>query len=117
MGHSFRCSWWAHIVPFPLCPLVLGPQAFSCWAHLIAIRLFVESILRYGLPPAYQAAMVIPQDKQEQKLRKALADTFGAGKADLWSDAGNSAAIAGLAGEEMFPYVSLSMNIDLSSQS
>lgn len=38
-------------------------EAFSCWVHLMTIRLFVESILRYGLPPAYQAAVVIPENK------------------------------------------------------
>lgn len=27
------------------------PQAFSSWIHICAVRLFVESILRYGLPP------------------------------------------------------------------
>ncbi len=26
-------------------------QAFSSWIHICAVRLFVESILRYGLPP------------------------------------------------------------------
>jgi V-type H+-transporting ATPase subunit C len=26
-------------------------EAFSCYVHLAVIRLFVESILRYGLPP------------------------------------------------------------------
>ena len=26
-------------------------EAFSSWIHVCAVRLFVESILRYGLPP------------------------------------------------------------------
>ena len=49
--------------------------------HLIAIRMFVESILRYGLPPAYQAAVLIPADKAEPRLRTALNSAFGGGEA------------------------------------
>jgi hypothetical protein len=29
-------------------------QGVSCWMHLTAVRLFVESTLRYGLPPVFQ---------------------------------------------------------------
>jgi V-type H+-transporting ATPase subunit C len=28
-------------------------EVFSSWMHLVAVRLFVESILRYGLPPSF----------------------------------------------------------------
>lgn len=28
-------------------------QVFSAWMHLCAVRVFIESILRYGLPPAF----------------------------------------------------------------
>jgi hypothetical protein len=55
-------------------------QAFSSWVHLIAIRMFVESILRYGLPPAYQAAVLIPVEKAEPRLRAALNDAFSGGE-------------------------------------
>ena len=55
-------------------------QAFSSWVHLIAIRLFVESILRYGLPPAYQAAVMAPADKSEARLRQVLSTTFAGGE-------------------------------------
>lgn len=55
-------------------------QAFSSWVHLIAIRLFVESILRYGLPPAYQAAVMVPADKSEARLRQVLSTTFAGGE-------------------------------------
>ena len=32
--------------------------AFSAWIHLKALRTFVESVLRYGLPVNFQAAVV-----------------------------------------------------------
>ncbi len=62
-------------------PYLLGaPQAFSSWVHLIAIRMLVESILRYGLPPAYQAAALVPVEKSEPKLRAALNAAFSGGE-------------------------------------
>eukprot|EP00798_Chlamydomonas_sp_ICE-L_P027353 gene27353-4654_t len=51
-------------------------EAFAAWMHLNAVRIFVESILRYGLPPAYQAALVKPVDKADAKLRAALDKAF-----------------------------------------
>jgi hypothetical protein len=54
-------------------------QAFSCALHLAVIRLFVESILRYGLPPQFQAAVIKPLPKMEARLRAALATNFGTG--------------------------------------
>uniref|UniRef100_A0A7S0RL04 V-type proton ATPase subunit C n=1 Tax=Chlamydomonas leiostraca TaxID=1034604 RepID=A0A7S0RL04_9CHLO len=87
-------------------------EAFSAWVHVTAIRVFVESILRYGLPPAYQAAVVRPADKQEVRLRTALAATFSDGKnAQFWKDDG-SAGAAGMGTEEMFPYVSFTLNVE-----
>jgi hypothetical protein len=54
-------------------------QAFSCYVHLAVIRLFVESILRYGLPPQFQAAVVKPLPKMEARLRAVLLASFGTG--------------------------------------
>jgi V-type H+-transporting ATPase subunit C len=47
--------------------------------HLAVIRLFVESILRYGLPPQFQAAVVKPLPKMEARLRAVLLASFGTG--------------------------------------
>ncbi len=57
------------------------PQAFSCYMHVLVVRLFVESILRYGLPPHFQAAVVRPGEKSEGRLRAELDNTFGGGGA------------------------------------
>lgn len=40
------------------------------------IRLFVESVLRYGLPPGFVAGVIQPKQKAEKKLR-ALLEGFG----------------------------------------
>ncbi len=57
----------------------LSTQAFSAWIHVCAVRLFVESILRYGLPPRFLAALMKPTQKTVPKLRKTMASTFGEG--------------------------------------
>ncbi|KAG2492646.1 hypothetical protein HYH03_009062 [Edaphochlamys debaryana] len=87
-------------------------EAFSCYLHVLVVRLFVESILRYGLPPSFQAAVVRPHEKSEAKLRAELDGSFGGGKSQYWKDDGSNLG-AGLIGDtELYPYVSLTLNID-----
>merc|ERR1711916_194422 len=52
-------------------------EAFTSWVHLLALRVFVESVLRYGLPVNFQAMLMLPHRKCEKKLRTALHDLFG----------------------------------------
>lgn len=52
-------------------------QAFSAWIHTCAVRLFTESILRYGLPPQFLGVLMKPSAKAQAKLRKSLASVFG----------------------------------------
>jgi V-ATPase subunit C len=33
-------------------------DTFQAWTHLKAIRVFVESVLRYGLPPEFVSAVI-----------------------------------------------------------
>jgi len=47
-------------------------EAFIAWTHLKAIRVFVETILRYGLPADFTAVLLEPTKKQDKKLRLAL---------------------------------------------
>jgi hypothetical protein len=47
--------------------------------HIFSVRLFVESILRYGLPPQFLAAVMKPVEKLEGKLRNQLAAAFSDG--------------------------------------
>lgn len=86
-------------------------EAFVAWIHIVTVRLFVEAILRYGLPPQFQAAVMAPAEKQDARLRAVLAGKFGDGKGAIWKDDGSGTG-AGLAGDtEMFPYVSFSVNV------
>merc|ERR1719272_743025 len=70
------------------------------WVHIKAMRLFVESTLRFGVPPTFAAFVLNPKDNAQANLRKALADVLGK-KGDE--------AMAETAGDEedYFPYVSI----------
>ena len=47
-------------------------EAFIAWIHVKALRLFVESVLRYGLPVNFLAVLIYPNKKQTRKLRETL---------------------------------------------
>lgn len=92
-------------------------EAFSSWIHIISIRLFVESILRYGLPPQFLPVLIKPVPKYSNQLRKVLATNFAAIGGEYYSNDGtSSSAGAGVAsggpGEDLYSYVSFTLSIE-----
>jgi len=90
-------------------------EAFIAWVHLKAIRVFVESVLRYGLPTNFQAMLLLP-NKKSTKLRKALHELYGHlssksifGKGDGKDEEEH---VPGTEQEHFYPYVSLEINLD-----
>ncbi|KAF7819357.1 V-type proton ATPase subunit C [Senna tora] len=82
-------------------------EVFSSWMHFCAVRVFVESILRYGLPPSFLAAVLSPSTKSEKKVRSIL-EGFAYWKTEDETGAG----MAGLAGDsDAHPYVSFTINL------
>ncbi|XP_029134663.2 V-type proton ATPase subunit C 1-B [Labrus bergylta] len=51
-------------------------EVFVAWIHLKALRVFVESVLRYGLPVNYQALLLQSDKKRSKKLREELSSLF-----------------------------------------
>ena len=47
-------------------------ESYASYLHLKALRTFIESILRYGLPPDFQPMVVKASPKQERKTRDTL---------------------------------------------
>jgi len=70
--------------------------------HIKAMRIFVESVLRFGMPPKFASFILTP--KNSGPARKALADILG--KSSM-SEA-KMAETHQDEGEEYFPYVSIS---------
>ncbi|CAD7962595.1 unnamed protein product [Amoebophrya sp. A25] len=81
------------------------------WMHLKAMRVFVEAILRYGVPPNFASFVVRPTStKNMTKLRAILSDVFTASGLFGQSYLGTEKGAAGGEGDEeaYYPYVSLS---------
>ncbi|CAN7096629.1 unnamed protein product [Brassica rapa subsp. narinosa] len=92
-------------------------EVFSSWMHFCAVRIFAESIMRYGLPPAFLACVLSPAVKSEKKVRSILERLCDSTNSLYWKseeDAGAGGAMAGLAGDsETHPYVSFTINLVL----
>jgi V-type H+-transporting ATPase subunit C len=82
-------------------------DVFSAWLHICGVRLFVESVLRYGLPPKFLGTVVEPMSRQEGKVRAALADAFAGTGAEFWKE-----EEGGYVEKDMHPYVSFTLDID-----
>ena len=93
-------------------------EVFTMMLHLKAVRVFVESVLRYGLSPSYnkgmqpnfQAFLLHPLKGQNEKLRKVLGDLYG-GASALIGDAEEEAVVPGATGE-FYPYVYTSIETE-----
>ncbi|KHN28568.1 V-type proton ATPase subunit C [Glycine soja] len=94
-------------------------EVFSSWMHFCAVRLFAESILRYGLPPSFLACVLAPSVKSEKKVRsilEGLSDSTNRQVYDVrayWKNEDEvGAGMAGLAGDaDGHPYVSFTINL------
>jgi len=88
-------------------------EVFAAWIHLKAMRLFVEAVLRFGLPVNFLAYLLEPKKGQEKNLRAALGEAFKhlipsneQTKDSLESAiAGGDADLSGLSTAEYYPYV------------
>ncbi|XP_044021857.1 V-type proton ATPase subunit C 1-B isoform X2 [Siniperca chuatsi] len=90
-------------------------EVFVAWVHLKALRVFVESVLRYGLPVNYQALLLQTDKKGSKKVREELASLFmhldptaTASKTDQVS-----CDIPGLSQQEYFSYICFHININV----
>ncbi|XP_051249467.1 V-type proton ATPase subunit C 1-B [Dicentrarchus labrax] len=89
-------------------------EVFVAWIHLKALRVFVESVVRYGLPVNYQALLLQTDRKRSKKLREELSSLFmhldptaTASKTDVSSD------IPGLCQQEYFSYICFHINTNV----
>jgi len=92
-------------------------EAFTAWIHIKALRIFVESVLRYGLPVNFQASIIRPHKKGTKRLRDTLnqlymhLDNSGdlCGKKEL-NAATEIPALMGT--QDFYPYVFFQLNLD-----
>lgn len=93
-------------------------EAFTAWIHVKALRVFTESVLRYGLPVNFQAMLLLPNKKTTRKLRQTLQELYN--HLDTSASAGPTETIdipgLGIASSEYFPYVYYNLKIDFVEQ-
>lgn len=81
-------------------------DTFAAWTHVKVIRLFVESVLRYGLPANFMMCVFSPQNaKQERSLKVALNDHYK----DLANS--SSSPTSDPMDDDLAPYVSFKMEL------
>ncbi|XP_039253925.1 V-type proton ATPase subunit C 2-like [Styela clava] len=90
-------------------------EVFSAWIHVKALRVFVESVLRYGLPVNFQAVVLQPQKKQQKKLRETLKDLYrdldSTGLSNVTEDDHTVHSLT-MGTQEYYPYVYYKITLD-----
>ncbi|CAE8601351.1 unnamed protein product [Polarella glacialis] len=85
-------------------------DAMVAWMHIKAMRVFVESVLRFGMPPRFASFVLCPKANATAKARKALSDILGKQAGTFAADnKTDSRGEDGKDDDEFFPYVSLSL--------
>lgn len=83
-------------------------EIYASWFHIKAIRIYVESVLRYGLPPQFDAFLLRFTDanlKAIDKARKELVDKYGYLGGDSFSNKSSLHEYASLVDTEYEPFV------------
>jgi V-type H+-transporting ATPase subunit C len=86
--------------------LALLSQQYSlcyvAWIHIKALRVFVECMLKYGLPPRFVGVALAVDDRKEAEIRQKIAAAFPNLKNQFSDEHHDTGAL-----QHEFPYVSL----------
>ncbi|KAF2887169.1 hypothetical protein ILUMI_19004 [Ignelater luminosus] len=92
-------------------------ECFCAWIHVKALRVFVESVLRYGLPVNFQAILLHPNKKSMKRLRDVLNQLYGHLDSSALQTSGGADNVdipgLGFGQSEYYPYVYYKINIDM----
>ncbi|XP_017781427.1 PREDICTED: V-type proton ATPase subunit C [Nicrophorus vespilloides] len=92
-------------------------ECFCAWIHVKALRVFVESVLRYGLPVNFQAILIHPNKKTSKRLRDVLNQLYGHLDSSALQGSGNIDSVdipgLGFGQSEYYPYVYYKINVDM----
>ncbi|EEQ38599.1 putative V-type proton ATPase subunit C [Clavispora lusitaniae] len=87
---------------------------FSAWVHIKALRIYVESVLRYGLPPQFDTYAIKFEGSNlnnVSKAKKELVAKFGYLGGDGFSEKNNLHEYASLVDSDYEPFVLYSLEI------
>jgi len=88
-------------------------DVFSSWIHIKAMRVFVEAVLRYGLPANFSAFLIKPKRGAEKTLRETLSNVYAKLDNANLSQALDSTEVdlSGF-GTDFYPYVYLPLQLE-----
>ncbi|NXW42117.1 VATC2 ATPase, partial [Nyctiprogne leucopyga] len=125
-GSSYGAASHSEGITIRLCLFSQGPllrwlkvnfsEAFVAWIHVKALRVFVESVLRYGLPVNFQAMLLQPNRKSVKRLRDVLNVVFkhlDEVAAASIMDPGMDIPGLQLSNQEYYPYVYFKIDLSL----
>merc|ERR1711920_56424 len=81
-------------------------DAFIAWMHLKAVKVFVESVLRYGLPVNFTVALIRPNSGKTKKIESILRKKYAHLEPDYIAGGNDDEGGSGLLGADYNPYVS-----------
>jgi len=90
-------------------------EIFAAYVHIKALRIFVESVLRFGLPVNFLSAIMEPNKNAQKRLRLELnklyrhLDGSASGPIETFDDA---PTLVSMGVHDYYPYVFFKMNID-----
>lgn len=87
-------------------------EVFVAWIHIKTLRLFVESILRYGLPVNFLAVLIQPGKRQARKLREVLNQLYSHLDTSASQSLDDDIPGLNLGQQEYYPYVYFKINLD-----
>ncbi|KAI4479661.1 hypothetical protein M0804_011058 [Polistes exclamans] len=92
-------------------------ECFCAWIHVKALRVFVESVLRYGLPVNFQAILLHPHKKSMKRLRDVLNQLYAHLDSSATASGQNQDSMdipgLGFGQSDYFPYVYYKINVDM----
>ncbi|XP_066603639.1 V-type proton ATPase subunit C [Prorops nasuta] len=94
-------------------------ECFCAWIHVKALRIFVESVLRYGLPVNFQAILLHPHKKCARRLRDVLNQLYAHLDSSTapGGQSGNQDSVdipgLGFGQSDYYPYVYYKINVDM----
>jgi V-type H+-transporting ATPase subunit C len=90
-------------------------ESFSAWTHMKAIRVFVESVLRYGLPPRF-CSVLLKVTKNEKKIHRYFKDNYKLHEETFEGvDEESLSVMSQFGAMEFHPYVLITVNTSGSS--
>lgn len=80
-----------------------------------AIRVWVESVVRFSLPAAFEVYLIKPDRRYMEKIRAALHDLFrdlvAEGVLEMEKDGETAPGMPSFASEELYPYVQAELSL------